>query len=343
LTRLSEILVEAQGTAFSAAASFTNTRVHLPERVQIRDGALEWSDGLRVMDVRGGRTDSACLQEFVSLADGPPEEIARFVERHGPLFLGPHGLPVHADDLPSRIDESEPPIVGPTIGRSGESLLTHRVWYREPIDAWHAWARYVGTVLVLCHELRAGERIVPDVRLKRIGFDPGSRDPELDDDSPCVEHDAQGTLRLSELGTTVYFRLWPWRVLRALDACRTVDDQWRVLAWDVSFWLLPMVSYAVTLRGTAEHPRIELGRSAWDRKFDFQVHSAMPTVAGQLLATIAGGRSTQLCADCRLPYPVERRRKNGRCPECRRRARSASVQRSKARRRSRETTQVLDS
>ena len=136
-------------------------------------------------------------------------------------------------------------------------------------------------------------------------------------------------------GQTVYFRLWPRRVLRSLDACRTAAEQWRVLAWDVSFWLLPMVSYAVFLSGTAERPRIELGRSAWDRKFDFSVRSALPTITGQLLATITGGRNTQLCADCRLPYPVERRRQNGRCPECRPAARSASVKRSKAKRRKR--------
>ena len=146
-----------------------------------RSRTVQWSGATvcALTDARDGRIDSACLREFIRLADCRPEKIARFAERYGPLFLGPHGLPVNDADLPSRIDQSEPPLVGPTIGSTGEQLITYRVWYREPIEGWRAWARYVGTVLVLCHELCGGERIVPDERTlrrpKRIGYDPGSQ------------------------------------------------------------------------------------------------------------------------------------------------------------------------
>jgi hypothetical protein len=334
---LSDIMATASGTAFGAAASFAGTRVHLPERVQIRDDVLEWSEGRLVRDIRGGRIDGACLRRFVRLVDAPPEQIAGFARRYGPLYLGAHGYPVaEPDDLPSRIDKDVPPIIGPYI--SGKPLVTNLIWRQEPIAGWRAWARYVGTALVLSHELRVGERIVPDVRLKRCGLDPGPKNPEIDDDSPLLTRDAEGTFQLSELGRTVYDRLWPWRLLRWLDDCKTADDQWDLLVGDVNLRLLQVADYAVRLDGTLESPQVELGRPWFQHRFGLRVDSALPTIAGQLLATVSEGQHTQLCAGCRLPYPVKRRRENGRCPECRLRARSASAQRSKAKRRAKGST-----
>jgi hypothetical protein len=331
LTRLSEIIASANGTAFGAAASFAGMWVHVPERTQIRDGVLEWSDAKIVKDMRSDCIDNACLRRFVRLADGRPEQIASFAGRYGPLYLGEHGYPVdRREDLPRRQDESEPPVIGPYL--RGKPLITHRYWHQEPIEGWQAWARYIGTVLVLCHELRNGERIVPDVRLKRLGFDPGPRNPDIDDDSPCLALDSQGEFELSELGETVYDRLWPWRVIDWLDQCQTADEQWDALVGDVNLRLFEVVRYSVVFGGTINSPQVILAQP-FRHRLSLHVHRVLPTIAGQLLAAISGGERTQLCADCRLPYPVERRRHNGRCPECRMKARSASAQRSKAKRR----------
>jgi hypothetical protein len=343
MTRLSEMLAGADGSELGAAATFSDMKIQLPERVQIHDGGLEWSEGVVVADMRFGRLNGACLRHFIRLADAPETKIASFARTYGPLTLGEDGYPVDQDDLPSRIDEEEPPAIGPTLPGSDEPLITRRVWYREPLAAWRAWARYVGTVFLLSHELRAGKLAVPDVRLKRLGLDPGPNDPNFEHDSPYIERDATGTCQLSALGRTVYDRLWPWRLCRDLEACHTAEEQWALLARDVSLRLLGGLPYEIRLAGTAQHPRVELGQTLFEQMFGYRrIYSALPIIAGQLVAAISGGRGTQLCADCRIPYPVQRHRKNGRCPECRRRAHSAAVQRSKKKRREREATLLHD-
>ena len=334
MTKLSEVLAEVDGAALGAAATFRDMNIQLPQRVQIRAGTLEWSDGVIGADRRFGLLNGACLRHFVRLADAPEAKIASFARTYGPLMLGEDGYPVHHGDLPSRIDEDEPPVIGPTFRGRDRPLVWRRVWCQEPLAAWRAWARYVGTVLLLSHELRAGKLDVPDVRLKRLGLDLGPSDPNLEDDSPYVERDATGTYQLSALGLTVYDRLWPWRLCRELEACRTAEEQWALLARDVSLRLLGGLPYEIRLAGTAQHPRVELGRTLHEQLFGYRrIHSVLPMIAGQLVAAISGGQGTQLCADCRLPYPVQRRRKNGRCPECRKRAHSAVVQRSRAQKR----------
>ena len=158
LSRLSDIVKDARGTAISAAASLIEDTVSLPDRVQINNDVLEWSDGISVGRMRDGRLNDDCLSRFVHLADASSRHFAAFALRFGPLYLGPDGWPVAtADDLPSRVDEDEP----------------RRVWYQEPLEGWRAWSRYIRAVFALWYELRTGEHIiVSEVRLRRLGLDP---------------------------------------------------------------------------------------------------------------------------------------------------------------------------
>jgi hypothetical protein len=334
MTRLSEILEKADGAALGAAATFSDVKIQLPQRVQIRGGILEWSEGVTMADWRFGRLNGACLRHFVRLAYASEARFATFARTYGPLMLDEDGHLVDQDDLPSRLDEDEPPVIGLTFRGREKPSVWRRKWYQEPLDVWRAWARYVGTVLLLSHGLRSGKLHAPDVWLKRAGLDPGPNDPDLEDDSSYIECDETGTYQLSALGKTVYERLWPWRLCRDLEDCRTAEEQWAILARDVSLRLLGGLPYEIRLAGTAQHPRVDLGRTLHEQLFGYRrIHSALPIIAGQLVATISGGHGTQLCADCRLPYPVQRRRKNGRCEECRKRAHSAVVQRARAKER----------
>jgi hypothetical protein len=196
----------------------------------------------------------------------------------------------------------------------------------------------MGMVFVLSHELRLGARIVPDVRLKRLGLDLGSRNPEIAPDSLCLERTGAGKLAFSDLGETVYETLWPWGVIDWLDRWQSVEEQWGALTAHVNMTLFERaaMSYKLFLGGPMASPRVAIVRPFAERFTAGTVQTAFPIIAGQLLAAITGVERTQLCEDCRLPYPVQRRRANGRCPECRPRARSASAQRSKAKRRDRE-------
>lgn len=331
LTRLSEIMPGAGGTAFGASAALTGRRLHVPERAHVRDGVLEWSAAYTLAEIRTERSSDACLRQFIRLANAPPQKIAEFAKRHGPLHLGTHGLPVaEINDLPSRRDDDEPPRKFGVA--SGHPLLIRRKWFQEPIEGWRAWARFVGTIVVLAYEVRNGERIVvPERRLRAAGLDPGPPNPMIEDDSPFIRREEDGSLSLSLLGRAVYQWLWPWTLIHDLGECKTADEQWKTIAAHAAV-ISHEVNYAASLAGTRSHPTIELGPPT--RRFDFgaplRVDSVFPTISGQMLATITGGSHTHRCTDCQLPYPVKRRRANGRCPECRMIARSASVQRSKA-------------
>ncbi len=330
-TRLSELLATGQRSGYGAAVATAGARVVLPMRVRIHGDQLEWSD----TDAFGdgvpprGSIDGACLRSFVRLADAPSERIAGFARRYGVLYLGERGLPVHPDDVPKQRDDSVPPRDHVRVGK----FDIHPVWHQEPVDAWRAWSRYVGTVLLLAHELRAGERIIaPERRLRSAGFEPGDPKGWIDDDSPCLERAPDGSLELSELGWTVYQRLWPWRLIRDLDQCRTAAEQRRRLANDVSLWMLPFADYEVALGWSGPLPQPRLDRPIVDRIVDGAVNNAFTTVAGQLIAAMSTGRNLQQCTVCFIPYEVQRRRQNNRCPECAKVARSASTQRSKAKR-----------
>jgi hypothetical protein len=315
---MSEIIDVPSGAAFGIAASFAGEMVHLPERARVIDDVLEWSAWESPWLMPQGRIGEACLRRFVRLAnDSNTQHFADFAMRYGPLYLGSDGWPVGtADALPSRMDD-------------GQGQSTRRVWFQEPLEGWRAWARYIGTVFVLWDELRdADEKIKdPELRLKRVGLDPGSLEPAFE------------MFEMNDLGWTASERLWPWHLLELLEIGDSADQQWDYLAGEVSTRLLEGVNFAVHMRGTRVSPRVELEQS-WNPWLSRQVDSALPMIVGQLVATIIGRERTHVCANCGLPYPVQRRRRNGRCPECRPLARSESTQRSKARRRDREAQQA---
>jgi hypothetical protein len=145
--------------------------------------------------------------------------------------------------------------------------------------------------------------------------------------------------RAHELYLTVYDRLSPWRLHRSLQAVKCPDrqctheicarKQWECLTLDVNARLLAVVNFTVRLRGTRHNPRVDLEQSA-DPWFRRSVDSALPTIASQLLARLTNQGRTQLCHDCRLPYPIQRWDPKGRCPECERLASNARTRASKA-------------
>lgn len=347
MARLSDIMPDARGMAFGASAAVAGGRRHVPERVQVRGDVLEWSNARTLAQRRYSPAGGTCLRAFVRLHDAPDTRIADFAGRYGPLYLGLSGRPVpDVKSLPSRRDEEELPLIGPYL-RNGTPIVTHRIWHQEPIPAWRAWARYIGILLVLSAALREepGTRLVaPERRLRAAQIDPGPKNPEFDDDSPFVQRDETDELRFSPLGWTVWHWLYPWQVIRELDAAKSPEDQWECLMAGVSEAVCREVPYGVALGGTPARPEVTLlpYRPPLDFGHLFSANSAFPLVTGQLLAAITGGHHTQFCASCHLPYPVQRRRANGRCPECRKPARSASVQRSKAKRRAQVTEQQLD-
>jgi hypothetical protein len=312
--------------------------VEFPARVEVRGDHLEWTDNETGWGSRFGKIDSSCLRRFVRLAGKPAEQIAAFAQNHGVLYLSSeNGFPVlEKNDIPFRIDDDYPPTVGPKIG--GELLITHRLWRQEPIEGWRAWSRYVGIVLVLSYELRKGDRIIaPEVRLRKYidhgDLDLGLKDTWLEDDSPYLERGPDGAMVLSDLGRTIYNRLWPWRLMRELEQRKTAEEQWRWLARDMSARLFPQVEFAIHLDGTADRPQVVLDRPFNERFLAgvgvHRTHYVLSSIAGQLLATIRGDMNH--CFDCGLPYPIKRRRARGRCPECARIASNKSARRSKAR------------
>jgi hypothetical protein len=336
LPLLSEITTAPDGAAIRVGASFVGEAVSVPERARAVGDVLEWSAWLSPWESPEVRLDEACLHRFVRLADAPSTRIAEFALRYGPLYLGPNGLPVAlADDLPSRVDEDESLLTG-ALAVSGATDARRRVWHQEPLEGWRAWARYIRTILVLWHGLReADQPIDPAWRLKQFNIDPGPEDLVFHAGTPLLARDESGEFWLSELGSTVSDLLWPRRVMLLLDDRRSAHEQWEMLAGEVSSRLLEVAGFTVHLRGTRDNPQLEL-EQPWNRRLGRDVDSAFPTIVGQLLATNIGGVRVQRCADCGMPYPVQRRRKNGRCPLCRPLARSKSVQRSKVKRRERE-------
>lgn len=140
----------------------------------------------------------------------------------------------------------------------------------------------------------------------------------------------------------MYERLWPWKLLRLLLGCESADQQWERLAGEANTTLLEVVDFTVHLRRTRNSRRLEL-ELPWQTLLGRPVDSALPAIVSQSLAAITGGERVHLCADCSVPYPVQRRRKNGRCAKCRLRARSESTQRSKRRHRVREASLASES
>jgi hypothetical protein len=333
-SKLCEILENAKSSAASPLATASPPRIGVPVRTQICGDLLEWTDDETGWGLRSGKKDGSCLRRFIRLADQPDAQIAQFAQDYGVLSLGTGGFPVAKADLPSRVDEDYPPIVGPTVGKT--TLITPRRWRQEPIAGWRAWSRYVHLVLMLSYALKQGEKIARDYHLRIVGFDPGPDDPDLDDDSPYIKRWPDGKLQLSDLGETVYDRLWPWRLMQELGQYATVEEQWQWLMQDVSVWLLRQVEYEVRLNGRWDAPRIVLDRPLHERwPLDGRsVHYALSTIVEQLIRTILGGMN--VCRDCWLAYPVERRRQNGRCPECARLASNKAARQSKARSRARE-------
>jgi hypothetical protein len=335
---LREIMATAKGSSYGAAAAAVESRVMLPARVQINGEILDWSDHDGTgLGERSGHIDDACLRQFARLADAPPDRFVTFARHYGVLYLGKGGFPVHPDDLRRRVDHDHPPWIGPCVG--GQPIEDFSVWYQEPLEGWRAWSRYVRAVYVLCHELRQGERlVVPEVHLSRLGVDIGPKDRDVMINA-YLEPTSDGELQMSDLGWTIYSRLWPRRLCRELQRCQTVEAQWDCLVQDVGVRLLRQAEFEIRLGGSWAAPRITLDRPFLDRiAMVWRVHHALSTIIGQLLASASGRANQHQCVDCRLPYPVQRRRENGRCPECRMKARSASVQRSKARQRARALT-----
>jgi hypothetical protein len=142
-------------------------------------------------------------------------------------------------------------------------LVFQATWYRELIAAWQAWARYTRLVLTLGLALRSSsQRVVPDARLRALGFDPGPRESKIwvDEDSPYVESRSDGTLQLSELGYTLFRRISPWRLIRELDACRTLGEQRMLLEREINLRLLSRIDYGLRLGWSDAVPHILLDR-----------------------------------------------------------------------------------
>lgn len=360
MARSSTVKTPQSEPVFGVAAPFAGGWVFLPERVRIIDDVLEWSDWIAVGEMQRGRIDEACLRTFVRLADAPPASIEAFALRYGPLYLGPDGLTVAtADELPSRVDREECPPTGASVA-GGATDSPGRVWYQEPVEGWRAWARYVRTILVLYNALRGAKTgITPDRHLYQARIPLGPPEP-MHNDNPSMERYVAHLRRLSpglmrrlreaakgpegqhahELYLTVYDRLSPWRLCRLLEDAKCPDrqcthercahKQWEYLILDVNERLLAVANFTVCLRGTRDNPRVDLEQLT-ELRIRRSVDSALPTIASQLLASLTDQGRTQLCHDCRLPYPCLRRRQKGRCPECERLARNARVRASKAR------------
>jgi hypothetical protein len=195
-------------------------------------------------------------------------------------------------------------------------------------------------VLVLGYELRKGGRIIaPEVRLRKYTdhgeLELGLKDPWLEDDSRYLERGPDGAGVLSDFGWTVYYRLWPWRLMRELEQRKTAEEQWQWLAKDVSARLLAQVEYAIHLVGAVDRPQIVLDQPFNERFLGdvgvHRTHYVLSSIVGQLITTIRGDMNN--CFKCGLPYPVKRRRAHGRCPECARIASNESAQKSKAKKR----------
>ena len=317
--------------ALGASAALRGHAILLPRRVRLRDGFVEWTADEARNEPPFRRDRGPLLDDFIRLAVAHPkqdERLVGFVRRYGALHLGDNGVP--GGTPPSEEDPTVPPLVGPRIG--GNLIVTHSMWHREPVEAWRAWARQAWLIVVLGLALRGQQRIEPDIRLRRSGFGlpPRVDTIELDDGSPCVEPTADGGVQLSDYGDTLYRRLDPWRLIRELGACRTLEEQRMCLAGEVSLRWLRLGSYELRMEWGAALPFVRIDRPLFDRLAPDGVHWCFPALAAELAAWLSSRQQLHECFDCHLPYPVERRRKHGRCPKCRRAAASESSQRSKA-------------
>jgi len=332
LLSLDDRLVDARGeraASFGVGAAFRQTRIRMPDVVQVRDGFLEWKDASALIQVKYGRTDERCLWRFLRLADTPlgqEEAFADFARRYGVLSLNEDGIP--GGDPPERPDpDAPPPPRGPTVRRpdgTRVSLSRPSMWRREPLEAWRAWARHARLLIEFGLALRGDRRIEPRSLLRRYGVDPGPTgdDVQLDDDSPCLERDERGELRLSPYGEMLY---------RHLESAESLAHQRVVLAWEVQTRWTDLSEFALRLDWNGAVPRVLLDLD-WRRRGHFVGPWCFPTLAGQLVATIASEQNVNHCYECGNPYPCIRRKPRGRCPECQRLERNRSVSRSKAKR-----------
>jgi hypothetical protein len=350
-----QVLLDRQdaerASGFSAVASFSGQDVLLPHEVQVFNGYLEWKPFRNTDEVPGkdwtqqrigdafgvpGRTDLDCLWHFIRLADAhSEEEFARFARKHGVLYLAPHGIP--GSSPPRRIDPEAPvPLstLGTTdlVGKFRPFDLRER-WHQEAIEVWRAWALHAKLVLVFGIALRDDDRIAPQSFLHRHGIDSGPDLPhvQFEEDSIYVERTDRGELQLSEYGFTLFWRLSPTRLIRDLEECDSVVTQRKCLAWYLDHQWLHFTDLTLRIEWIGSRPQIQIDRPITKRDWLSGVHWCFPVLAGQLVATILSDRRVNFCVNCGMPYPCERRRLGGRCPECRESARRATKRAWKAR------------
>jgi len=127
--------------------SYVNGLVwRLPRELQVDDTFLRW-DRRPEQDVLV-RPSGKMLEDFVKLADAPPERILAYAEQWGPLWLCEHGVHwrLHGPDCYPRTD--------PDAGQWW-------CWDREYLDHWRKLAAEARAVLKIAQALNSGE--LPDI------------------------------------------------------------------------------------------------------------------------------------------------------------------------------------
>jgi hypothetical protein len=337
-----QVLLDRHGaeraTGFSAVGSFADSDIWLPFVVQVHDGFLEWkrsprNSGTSVFGLPG-QVDEHCLWRFLRLATAEEEAVARFARQYGVLYLASHGIP--GGSPPTRVDpeapvpESRAGVIGPD-GKFKPFDLRER-WYREPVEAWRAWAAHAKLVLTFGIALRDEKRIDPRSFLSRARIDPGPDESSvlLEEDSVYLERREDGELQLSEYGFTLFWRLSPWRLIRDLEECTSLQQQRECLARYIDEQWLYLAELTVRMEWGSSRPRIRIDRTITERGGLFGFQNCFPVLAGQLVATILSQGQVNFCAVCGVPYPCARRRATGLCSPCRANARRAAQRRWKA-------------
>jgi len=298
--------------------SYVNGLVwRLPRELQVDDTFLRW-DRRPEQDVLV-RPSGKILEDFVKLADAPPEHILAYGEQWGPLWLCEHGVHwrLHGPECYPRTD--------PDAGKWW-------CWDREYLDHWRKLAAEARAVLKIAQALNSGElrdiddwKAIPgqSERIQRL-FTPLDEVQWISEGTEKA-HEAQvqagadlelleqldGRLAQQERASEDY--------LSPDEACRwerepgaaTVDIHRRLLALVLEGWLA-RTGVEPAMFADRDKLSVRLGGDG--------LYGAL---AIQLLFNVCRTDGLAVCTSCGAPYVPgrkPRRDRNPYCPDCGRKA-----------------------
>ena len=285
--------------------------IHTPRRIWIADSHLHWDD------LAAGRTKSGpdLLGDFVALAadDAGEDDVLRFAERWGPLWLCPVCL--RPWDHPSVLREPYPaertyPARAPCTGLPGDPFSTLEP---EPLVMWRTYAQRARAILDLsARYIRDDREGLLEDWARLLAASEGSPYLELARHlhethiSACDPRasPAEGTSKLCSADKHVHCSEC------GLPACWAMSLSWFELGVAVDEWLW--------LTGA----RMRISWLLPDRPGELLFggdEGLLGEIGVQLALAITRADNLSMCADCGRPFAPPRRSATGRrafCPAC---------------------------